>query len=151
MASKTSLSRLLLLSLYLCLSLHLALSLPVSAQDYPSKTILFVVGGAVGGPNDIRARQIGPKISDALKQSVVVENRPGASNSIAAEMVSHARPDGYTVLVGSSPSPNSLIMPRQSRTRSCVAMKVRGPMVILVAPGLPNGPASRFGTLAIKA
>ena len=71
-----------------------------AAGDYPSKPIRMIVGSSTGGPNDIRARQLAPKMTESLKQSVVVENRPGASGSIAAEAVARAPADGYTLLLG---------------------------------------------------
>jgi len=75
-------------------------SAPARADDFPSRPIRMIVGSSPGGPNDIRARQLAPKMTEFLKQSVVVENRPGASGSIAAEAVARAPADGYTVLLG---------------------------------------------------
>jgi len=70
------------------------------ADEFPSRPIKLIVGSSPGGPNDIRARQLAPKMAESLKQSVVVENRPGASGSIAAEAVARAPADGYTILLG---------------------------------------------------
>lgn len=81
----------------------LAAAMPArSADDFPSRPIRLVVGGAPGSPPDIYARLIGTRIAESTKQPVIVENRPGASGSIAAEYVARAPADGYTALVGGS-------------------------------------------------
>jgi tripartite-type tricarboxylate transporter receptor subunit TctC len=69
-----------------------------SAQQYPSRQITFVVGFAPGGVADTLARLIGKGVGERLQQNVVVENRGGAGGNIAAEVVAHANPDGYTFL-----------------------------------------------------
>lgn len=81
----------------------LAFALPAvaSADQFPSRTIHLIVGFAPGGINDIVARLIAPKISEALGQSVIVENRAGAGGTIGAEQVARAEPNGYTLLLGS--------------------------------------------------
>jgi tripartite-type tricarboxylate transporter receptor subunit TctC len=71
----------------------------VRAQaDYPTKPIRFIVGFGPGGGTDILARLVGAKLSEILGQSVVVENRPGASARLAAEYVANQPADGYTLL-----------------------------------------------------
>lgn len=71
-----------------------------SAQDWPKgKAIQFVVGFGPGSTTDLVARLIAPKLSDALGQTVVVENRPGAGGNIAAQFVKRAPADGYVLLV----------------------------------------------------
>jgi|PersoiStandDraft_1058852.scaffolds.fasta_scaffold07814_2 tripartite-type tricarboxylate transporter receptor subunit TctC len=86
---------------------HLALlamlavtALPAGAQTYPSGPVHLVVAYAAGGTGDVVARIIAPKLSIALGQSVVVENRAGASGAIGARSVASATPDGLTLLVG---------------------------------------------------
>src|SRR5215207_8521621 len=74
--------------------------LPVSAQTYPSRNVHLVVAYAPGGTGDVVARLIANKLSGALGQSVVVENRAGASGAIGAQSVAGAAPDGHMLLVG---------------------------------------------------
>jgi tripartite-type tricarboxylate transporter receptor subunit TctC len=74
------------------------------AQGYPVKAVRIVVGFAPGGGSDIQARILAQKLTESWGQSVVVDNRPGASGVIGAELVARAAPDGYTLLVSSATS-----------------------------------------------
>ncbi len=73
------------------------------AQTYPSKTIKIIVSTAAGGAPDVIARRIADKLKSILHQSVVVDNKPGATGNISAVMVANAPPDGYTLLYYDSP------------------------------------------------
>jgi tripartite-type tricarboxylate transporter receptor subunit TctC len=74
----------------------------VAADEYPSKPIRFIAAQAPGGPVDVMARLVGQKVSEALSQPVIVENRQGAGGNIGTAVVARTAPDGYTVLVQSS-------------------------------------------------
>jgi len=87
----------------LCASLACVLSAPGLAQEsFPGKPIHIIVGFAAGGGNDIIVRVVAPKMAEGLGQPVIIENRPGAQNIVAAEYVAKAAPDGYTLLMGPS-------------------------------------------------
>ena len=73
-----------------------------AAQDYPNKPVRIIVPFGAGGPADVYARIIAQHLSDSLKQSFVVENRPGAGAIIGTEAVAKADPDGYTLLLMSN-------------------------------------------------
>jgi tripartite-type tricarboxylate transporter receptor subunit TctC len=75
---------------------------PAAAQTYPAKPVRIMVGASAGGGTDIIARMLADKFGEAFKQSFVVENRPGASNTIAADITAKAPPDGYTLLVATN-------------------------------------------------
>jgi tripartite-type tricarboxylate transporter receptor subunit TctC len=75
---------------------------PVQAQDYPLKPLRFVVPYPPGALTDVLARALGERLSTALKQPVLVENRPGAGTLVGAEMVAKAPADGYTLLMATS-------------------------------------------------
>jgi tripartite-type tricarboxylate transporter receptor subunit TctC len=80
-----------------------SLATPGLAQTFPSRTIHLVVGYAPGGTGDIVARLVGAKLSIALGQTVVVENRAGASGTLAAQSVVNAEPDGHTLMAAQTP------------------------------------------------
>ena len=79
-------------------------SAELSAQpdNYPFRPVRIMVGASAGGGTDIIARVLAEKFAEALKQPFVVENRPGAPNTIAADITAKAQPDGYTLLVGTN-------------------------------------------------
>src|SRR6476661_1866702 len=81
---------------------HPAAAQSDAAANYPNKPIRVIVGFAAGGGNDIFARLVGQKLSDILKQPVVIENKPGAGGRISAEYVAGQPADGYTLMVGAS-------------------------------------------------
>ncbi|RTZ43427.1 tripartite tricarboxylate transporter substrate binding protein [Candidimonas sp. SYP-B2681] len=72
----------------------------VHAADYPQGAITFIVPYAAGGSSDTRSRQLAQKLSEYLGQTVVVDNRPGASGNIGTAAIARAKPDGYTIGLG---------------------------------------------------
>jgi tripartite-type tricarboxylate transporter receptor subunit TctC len=125
------------------LAASLAWILPAAAEPrFPSKPVTIVVPYPPGGSNDIFARELGKRLSDAWKIPVLVENRAGAGGSIGAGVVARAAPDGYTLcLLSSSFTTNAAIQtnlpfdPVASFTP--VGMVARGPMLLTVANRLP--------------
>jgi tripartite-type tricarboxylate transporter receptor subunit TctC len=83
----------------------LASPIPASAQDFPTRPIRLMVGFGPGGAADIVARVIAQRLGGVLGQQIVVENRPGAGTSLAAEAVARAPKDGYTLLLATIANP----------------------------------------------
>ena len=107
------------------------------AQQYPTKPITMVVPYPPGGSNDSFARQIAKELGDVLKQSVIVENRPGASGNTGTGQVAKAQADGYTlVAVSSSMMTNSAVQTKMPfdpvKSFAPVAMFARGPFIVAV-------------------
>ncbi|MBB1633121.1 tripartite tricarboxylate transporter substrate binding protein [Cupriavidus sp. UME77] len=118
-------------------------ALPVRADTYPSRPIRVVVPFAAGGNTDIVARLIGRDLQKALGQPVVVENRPGASGNIGADIVAKSAPDGYTFLMGTvgTNAINASFyrkMPYDTaKDFTAVAMVASVPNILVVNPAVP--------------
>ncbi len=70
-----------------------------AAQDFPNKPIRLIVPFPAGGPNDIIARVVGQRMSELMKQPVVIENRSGQGGALGTDTVAKAKPDGYTIAI----------------------------------------------------
>jgi tripartite-type tricarboxylate transporter receptor subunit TctC len=112
------------------------------AQTYPSKPIRLLVGFPPGGAADFVARALGDPLGRALGQPVVIENRPGAGSSIAAELVARAAPDGYTILIASpsSISVNPVLNPKIGYNAQSdfapITQVTASPLILAVHPSL---------------
>src|SRR5438105_4276032 len=71
--------------------------------DYPNKFVRFIVPYAPGGSSDVLARTLGQKVGDALDQTFVIDNRPGAGSMIGTDVAAKATPDGYTIILSDMP------------------------------------------------
>lgn len=87
---------------YLLAGALIALATAAAAQNYPNKPIRFLVPSPAGGSPDILARIVSTRLSEQIKQQVIIDNRGGASGVIGVEIVKNAAPDGYTLLLGTS-------------------------------------------------
>jgi tripartite-type tricarboxylate transporter receptor subunit TctC len=119
------------------------------AQNFPSKALRIVVPFSAGGTADVQARLIAPKLSDALGQQVLVENRPGGGTVIATEIVARAPADGHTMLLlGNSftinPSVHAKLPYDPIKDFLPVVMLVRSPQVLVVGPALQVKSLSEF-------
>jgi tripartite-type tricarboxylate transporter receptor subunit TctC len=125
------------------------------AQPYPSKPIRVVVAFPPGGPTDIIARLLGPKMSDALGQPVVIENRVGAGGNVPTAQVAKSPADGYTLLVHSSAyavNPTLFANPGYDPEKDFVPIAVMAaqPNLILVHPDFPARSLAELLELAKK-
>ena len=111
------------------------------AQTYPSKPIRVIVGAAPGGGTDFVARLMGNKLTEALGQQVIVENRAGAGSTLGYEAGVRAPPDGYTLIMI---SPSYVINPSLYPLKfdavndyTPIIPVARGPYIVVVHPSLP--------------
>ena len=130
-----------------------AASSAVFAQaDYPSRPIRFLVGVVPGGAADTLARAIGQRYSAAFNQQVIVDNRPGANQTIAADITAKAAPDGYTIVIvaaGHCVSPALYKLPYDAQKDfAAVGFIAAVPNVLVVNPGLKVSTAKDFIALA---
>jgi len=128
-------------------------NLPAHGQDYPSKAVRMIVGFPAGGGSDLVARIIAQRLGTELGQQAVVENRPGASANIAAELVAKAQPDGYTLLFGNSSlaiSPAVFSKMAYSPTRDLVPISLASqyPFTLVAHPSLPVTTVKQLVALA---
>ncbi|MBX3619087.1 MAG: tripartite tricarboxylate transporter substrate binding protein [Rhizobacter sp.] len=118
-----------------------------TAESYPTKPIRMIVGWGPGGAPDIFARLIGQKLHEQLGQPVIVDNRPGATGNIGAELVARANNDGHTLFnatlsLAISPAFYKSLPFDPVKSFSPIAMLASVPLVLVVNPGLPVKSAS---------
>lgn len=120
-----------------------ALACQAQTARYPDRPVKIFVGFAAGGGTDVAARILAQKLTEALGQSVVVENRPGASGMIATETVAKSPADGYTLMMGSqttlavAPALYRKFSIDAARDFAGVAMAGVSPLVLVVHPSVP--------------
>jgi tripartite-type tricarboxylate transporter receptor subunit TctC len=120
-----------------------------AADDYPNRTVHWLVGYPPGGSTDICARLIGQYLSEHLNQQFAVDNRPGAGNNLATEMAAHSAPDGYTVfLVNPANAINASLYKNLTfnfiQDMAPVAGFIRVPNVMEVNPNVPAKTVKEF-------
>jgi tripartite-type tricarboxylate transporter receptor subunit TctC len=115
-----------------------SLSTALRADDYPNKPVRLVVGFIPGSAADITARVLGGRMGQILGQQFVIETKPGAGSSLAADFAAHAPPDGYTLFLGSSANiTNSAINPKLtdiSKDLAPIALATTAPVILVVHP-----------------
>jgi len=132
----------------------LAAPLPgIAAESYPTKPVRMIVSVPPGGPADILARLVGPKLTEALGQTVVIDNRPGANGNIAYEMAARAVPDGYTfVLVAAgvviNPSLYREVRYDPLRDFTAITHGISVPNILIVHPSVAANSVSELVALA---
>lgn len=139
------------LALGLCAALSLSSAAALAQPDaYPDKPIRIVVGFAPGGFTDVLARLLAQKLSTSLKQPVIVDNKPGATGTIGADMVAKSKADGYTLLLAhfGSNSVAPALYPKLPydviRDFTPIALVASTPMVLAVNPSVPVNDLAGF-------
>ena len=120
-----------------------------AAQDYPSRSVKIIVPFGAGGPADVYARFVGLHLQEALKQSFVIENRPGAGSIIGTGEVAKSAPDGYTLLMMSNThTVNETLIPNKPfqlmRDFVPVAPVNSSDLVVVVHPSVPAKDLTEF-------
>ena len=141
------------LRLVCCLA---ALSSPgiAAAQDYPNKPVRLVVPFPPGGPNDIIARVVGQKMSEALGQPVLIDNRGGAGGVSGTDQVAKAAPDGYTIAITSagalaiSASLQDKVPYDANKDFAPITLVAKVPELLVVASAVPANSVADLVTLA---
>src|SRR5688572_32762014 len=124
------------------------------AQDYPGKPVRMVVGFPPGGGTDVVARILAPRMSELLGQPVVIENRPGATGTVAAGLVAKSPPDGYTIMMGHisvnaiAPSLFAKLPYDASRDFAAITLAAAVPHLVVAHPALPAKSVKQLIALA---
>jgi tripartite-type tricarboxylate transporter receptor subunit TctC len=125
-----------------------------SAQEYPARPVRLLIGFAAGGSGDIVGRIVAQPASEGLRQSVVIENRAGASGVIATEVVARAAPDGHTLILGTmtthalAPALNARLPYDVMRDFAPVLLLGRIPLLMSVSPAVSANSLNEFISLA---
>ncbi len=122
--------------------LALICAAPAPAQDYPNRPVRIIVPTPAGGPVDVMARLLANALPETLKQSVFIENKPGAGNTLGSRLAAAADPDGYTLMVSAA---SGLIMSPMIHKNAGydldsftpVMLIAEAPQVLVINPALP--------------
>ena len=134
-------------------ALALSMIQPAAAQDYPARQVRLIVPFGAGGPADVYARVIAQHLAEEMKQTFIVENRPGAGSIIGTDAVAKSAPDGYTLLVMSNThTTNELLVPNKPfqlmRDFVPVAPMNYSDLIMVVHPSVPAKDLKEFIALA---
>lgn len=135
-------------------SLAIAAAGPAGAQQYPSKPIRMIIGFPPGGGTDIVGRIVGQKLSEALGQQILPDNRGGASGQIAAELTAKSPPDGYTVMmvhiaaISILPSLFPKLPYDAQKDFAPITLVAIGPNLLVVHPSIPARSVKELVALA---
>lgn len=127
---------------------------PALSQEYPERPVRLVVGYPAGGAADVFARGLAEHLQTRLKQPFVVENRAGASETVAATHVSKSSPDGYTLLMSTEgPLTQNQFLYRKlayspESDFTPISLLARVPMLMVASPGFPAKDAKEFAAVA---
>ncbi len=141
------------LKLVLAIALTALAASPAAAQDYPNRSVKIIVPFAAGGPADVFARVIAQHLQESLKQSFIVEDRPGAGSIIGTDAVAKSAPDGYTLLMMSNThTTNESLIPNKPFTLMKdfvpIAPVNYSDLVMVVHPSVPAKDLKEFIALA---
>lgn len=141
--------------LTLALTAVLSLLAPVSssAQAYPTKPVRVIIPFAAGGPADFMLRLVGPKLSEAWGQPVILDNRGGANQMLGSELAARSQPDGYTLLVTTGGSAiNVSLYPKMPydtlKDFAPISLIATGPNLAVIHPAVPARNLAEFITYA---
>ncbi len=129
---------------------------PAQAQTFPSQPVKLIVTFAPGGTTDVLARAVAQKMSENLKESVVVDNRPGAAGNLGMGVLARAAPDGHTIAIGTlstlaiSPAASKNMPYNARRDFAPVAMMTEVPVVLAVPADFPANNLAEFVDYAKK-
>jgi tripartite-type tricarboxylate transporter receptor subunit TctC len=125
------------------------------AQSYPTRTVRILVPASPGGGSDLQARLLTKRFADSIGQNFVVDNRPGASGVIGAELVARAPADGYTLMVATAQIPVNLLLLKKApfdmvRDLAPVSQLSFAPQFLMVHPSVPAKSLPELVALAKK-
>ncbi len=131
------------LAIAVSLLASVCLAVAARAADYPVRPVTLVVAFTPGGPSDVLSRIVGKQLEKILGQTFIIDNRPGGAGNIAAEVVAHAPPDGYMLLMGNNSilATNGALFKKLNydaeKDFAPVSMIGTQPNILVVNPSLP--------------